>query len=78
MFGAWEQCRGKPEWCDSFPNLMKLWQIFLTLSTSIISCERGFSKLNHIKNVDRSILGLEMLETLMSLSLSTPQELHEV
>ena len=49
MFGACKQCRGELEWCDSFPNLMKLWQVVLILPTSTTSCERGFSKLNHIK-----------------------------
>ena len=57
---------------------MKLWKIILTLHTRIASCERGFSKLNRIKNDDRSRLALETLDTLMFLSLSAPQELHEV
>ena len=78
MIGAWEQCGGEPEWCESYPNLMKLWQIVLTLPSSTASCERGFSKLNRIKNDDRSRLCLETLDTLMFLSLSAPQELHEV
>ena len=78
MFGAWEQCRGEPEWCESFPNLMKLWQVVLILPASTASCERGFSKLNRIKNDDRSRLCLETLDTLMFLSLSAPKELHEV
>ena len=78
MFGSWEQCRGEPKWCDSFPNLMKLWKIVLILPASTASCERGFSKMNRIKNYDRSRLCLETLDTLMFLSLSAPQELHEV
>ena len=78
MFGAWEKCRGELEWCDSFPKLMKLWKIVLILPASTASCERGFSKMNRIKNYDRSRLCLETLDTLIFLSLSTPQELHEV
>jgi hypothetical protein len=62
---------------------MKLWKTsglssFLLEILLTASCERGFSKLNGIKNDDRSRLGLETLDTLMFLSLSTPQELHEV
>ena len=49
MFGAWEKCKGEPEWCDYFPNLMKLWQVGMILLAITASCERGFSKLNHIK-----------------------------
>ena len=77
-FGAWEQCRGEPEWCDSFPNLMKLWNIILILPASTASCERVFSKMNSIQNYDSSRLCLETLDTLMFLSLSAPQELQEV
>ena len=62
MFGECEQCRGEPEWCDSFPNLMKLWQVVLILPASTASCQRGFSKLNRIKNDDRSRLCLETLD----------------
>jgi hypothetical protein len=57
---------------------MKLWQIVLTLPASTTSCERGLSNLNRIKNDDRYRVGLEMLDTLIVLSLSTLQELHEV
>ena len=57
---------------------MKLWQIVLTLPSSTASHEKGFFKLNRIKNDDRSRLCLETLDTLMFLSLSAPQELHEV
>jgi hypothetical protein len=78
MVATWEQCGGEPEWCEFYPNLMKLWQIVLTLPASTTSCERVFSKLNRIKNDDRSRLGLETLDTLMFLSLLAPQELHEV
>jgi hypothetical protein len=62
MVGAWEQCGGELEWCESYPNLMKLWKIVLTLPASTASCERGFSKLNHIKNDDRSRLCLKTLD----------------
>jgi hypothetical protein len=41
-------------------------------------CERGFSKLNRIKNDDRSRLSLETLDMLMFLSLSAPHALNEV
>ena len=57
---------------------MKLWQVGMILLAITASCERGFSNLNRIKNDDRSRLYLETLDTLIFLSLSAPQELHEV
>ena len=42
MFGAWEKSRGEREWCDFFPNLMKLWQVVMILPAKITSSERGF------------------------------------
>ena len=40
MVAAWEQCGGEPEWCESYPNLMKLWQIVFILCASTVSCDR--------------------------------------
>ena len=57
---------------------MQLWQAILVIPASIAVCERGFSKLNQIKNDDRSRLSLETLDILMFLSLSAPHALNEV
>jgi hAT family C-terminal dimerisation region len=78
MFGAWDLCGGEPEWFEGFPCLMQLWQIILVLPASLAVCERGFSKLNRIKNDDRSRLSLDTLDVLMFLSLSAPHALNEV
>ena len=54
MFGAWDLCGGELEWLEGFPCLMQLWQAILVIPASTTVCERGFSKLNQIKNDDRS------------------------
>ena len=68
MFGVWDLCGGEPEWFEGFPCLMQLWQTILFIPTSTTICERGFSKLNRIKNEDRSRLSFETLDMLMFLS----------
>lgn len=78
MFGAWDLCGGEPEWFEGFPCLIHLWQIILVMPASTAVCERGFSKLNRIKNDDRSRLSLDTLDVLMFLSLSAPHALNEV
>ena len=78
MFGAWDLCGDEPEWFEGFPYLMHLWQAILVIPASTAVCERGFSKLNRIKNDDRSRLSLETLDMLMFLSLSAPHDLNEV
>lgn len=57
---------------------MQLWQAILVIPASTAVCERGFSKLNRIKNEDRSRLSLKTLDMLMFISLSAPHALNEV
>jgi len=78
MFGAWDLCGGEIEWFEGFPCLMQLWQAILVIPASTTVCERGFSKLNRIKNEDRSRLSLKTLDMLMFISLSAPHALNEV
>ncbi|MCO5563835.1 hypothetical protein L7F22_017484 [Adiantum nelumboides] len=54
---------------ETFPNLMKLWQIWLVLPISSLPCERSFSKQNIIKNDRRQSLRVHTLEMLMRISL---------
>ena len=42
------------DWQDSFPHLMKLWHATLVIPSSTVSCERGFSKQNLIKEMKRN------------------------
>ncbi|XP_076330877.1 uncharacterized protein LOC143236476 [Tachypleus tridentatus] len=53
---------------DVFPNLRVGLQIFLTVATSIASCERSFSKLKLILSYLRSSTGQERLSALAFLS----------
>ena len=53
---------------DVFPNLRISLQILLTISVSIASCERSFSKLKLILSYTRASIGLERLIDLALLS----------
>ena len=57
---------------------MQLWQAIIVIPASTTVCERGFSKLNRIKNDDISKLSLKTLEMLIFLSLIAPHALNEV
>jgi len=54
---------------DVFPNLRTALQILLTMSVSVASCERSFSKLKLIKTYLRSTMGQERLSNLAILSI---------
>ena len=54
---------------DVFPNLRTALQILLTMSVSVASCERSFSKLKLIKNWLRSTMSQEGLSNLAILSI---------
>ena len=49
---------------------MKLWQAIHTIPASTVDCERGFSKQNIIKDIQKSRLGLDTLDALMRISLN--------
>lgn len=53
---------------DVFPNLRVALQILLTISVSIASCERSFSKLKLILTYLRSTMGQDRLSDLAFLS----------
>lgn len=54
---------------DVFPNLRTALQILLTVSVSVASCERSFSKLKLIKTYLRSTMTQERLTNLAILSI---------
>ena len=57
---------------ETYPNLIKLMALALTMPVSTAGCERGFSKHNLIKNKIRARLKTENVATLMRMSLDTP------
>ena len=57
---------------DSFPNLLKLAAVALTLPIHTADCERGFSLQNNLKNCQRNRLLPERLDTLMVISAEGP------
>ncbi|KAH7442329.1 hypothetical protein KP509_03G082600 [Ceratopteris richardii] len=68
MKEAWRYFSCMKDWHASFPNLMKLWQEILVIPTSIVACERGFSKQNLIKSDRRSRLTVNTLDHLIRVS----------
>jgi len=54
---------------ESYPSLLKLANILLTIPLSSVDCERGFSRLNLIKTKNRD-LGFTMLNNLMFVGLN--------
>ena len=54
---------------DVFPNLRTALQILLTMSVSVASCERSFSKIKLIKNWLRLTMSQERLSNLAILSI---------
>ncbi|KAH7439134.1 hypothetical protein KP509_04G046700 [Ceratopteris richardii] len=69
MHDSWRSCSViKSRW-DTYPEMMRLWQVSLVIPASTSSCERGFSRQNFIKNMCRSSLGLDTLDALMLLSI---------
>ena len=49
--------------------MSKLWQAILSIPTSTVACERGFSRQNIIKSIRRTKLSLDTLYALMRVSL---------
>ncbi|MCO5567029.1 hypothetical protein L7F22_020712 [Adiantum nelumboides] len=72
MMDAWRVFSCNFEWQNTYPNMMKLWQILLVVPASSVACERGFSKQNIIKTDDRQCLDVKTLEALMRISLLGP------
>lgn len=54
---------------EAVPNLVTLFRIFLTMSVSVASCERSFSKLKLIKNYLRSTMSQARIDSLAVLSI---------
>ncbi|XP_057813067.2 uncharacterized protein LOC131027099 [Cryptomeria japonica] len=70
MKDAWRVFGNTKYWHRSYPHMMKLWQVVLTIPASTVDCERGFSKQNIIKDVRKSKLALDTLDALMRVSLN--------
>ena len=62
---AWELFSQTKDWHSRYPHMLKLWQAGLEIPARTISCERGFSKQNMIKNIKRTILSIYTLDAVM-------------
>ena len=54
----------------NWPTLMSQWQDILVIPTSIVVCERDFSKQNWVKSERRTRLNLDTLDAYMTVSLN--------
>ena len=72
-------CQSEAEMCQ-YPNMHVLIALALTLALtmplSIVDCERGFSKHNMIKTRIRARLQTKNVNTLMNISIDTPDLSH--
>ena len=51
--------------CRSYNKLYKCFRTALTLPCTVVSCERALSKLRFVKSTFRSLIGQELLESLL-------------
>ncbi|KAH7437452.1 hypothetical protein KP509_05G072900 [Ceratopteris richardii] len=77
MHDAWKVCMDKKSWWDSYPEMMRIWQMALVIPASTSACERGFSRQNFIKSTSRSSLALDTLDALMLISIDA-RGLHAI
>ncbi|KAI5082401.1 hypothetical protein GOP47_0002144 [Adiantum capillus-veneris] len=75
---AWEVCRDDIIMHDSFPNLMKLWEILSVVPVSTAAAERGFSCQNNIKSAHRTSMNTTTLENYMFIGLNGPETTSDV
>ena len=58
-------------WSTELPNLLKLVDLILSISSSTAECERGFSAMKRIKSSERSLLKLKTLDDLMMIHMNS-------
>lgn len=61
---------------NGFPIIVELLQIFLTIPTSSVSCERSFSCLKKLKNYLRTTIGQERLSNMAILYIEREREVN--
>ncbi|MCO5571269.1 hypothetical protein L7F22_025007 [Adiantum nelumboides] len=75
---AWAVCKADIIMRDSFPNLMKLWEILSVIPVNTAAVERGFSLQNHIKAAHRLSMSVTTLENYMFVNLNGPAATSDV
>ncbi|KAH7281382.1 hypothetical protein KP509_36G044300 [Ceratopteris richardii] len=69
---AWIVFSNTLHWHQTFPSLLKLWQMVLVLPISSPPCQRGFSKHKIIKNDHHQCLNIKTFDMLVRISLLGP------
>ncbi|MCO5552314.1 hypothetical protein L7F22_005825 [Adiantum nelumboides] len=75
---AWDVCRDDITMRDSFPNLMRLWEILSVVPVNTTAVERGFSLQNNIKSAHRTSMSTTLLENYMFIGLNGPDSTSDV
>ncbi|MCO5558163.1 hypothetical protein L7F22_011740 [Adiantum nelumboides] len=75
---AWAICKDDIIMRDSFPNLMKLWEIMSVVPVNTAAVERGFSLQNIIKTAHRTSMSVTTLENYMFIGLNGPEATSDV
>ena len=60
-------------WSTELPNLLKLIDLILSISSSTAECERGFSAMKRIKSSERSLLKIKTLDDLMMIHMNSKE-----
>ncbi|MCO5606662.1 hypothetical protein L7F22_060851 [Adiantum nelumboides] len=75
---AWDVCRDDITMRDSFPNLMRLWEILSVVPVKTAAAERGFSLQNNIKSAHITSMSTTLLENYMFIGLNGPDSTSDV
>ncbi|EFJ10275.1 hypothetical protein SELMODRAFT_427395 [Selaginella moellendorffii] len=69
---VWGMIYAHSIWTKKYPNLLKLAMVGMVQCCNIASCERGFSRINLVKNKFRNQMGTEMVDELVRISIEGP------
>ncbi|EFJ11297.1 hypothetical protein SELMODRAFT_426481 [Selaginella moellendorffii] len=69
---VWGMIYAHSIWTKKYPNLLKLAMVGMVQCCNTASCERGFSRINLVKNKFRNQMGTEMVDELVRISIEGP------
>ncbi|MCO5581667.1 hypothetical protein L7F22_035556 [Adiantum nelumboides] len=75
---AWDVCKNDVTMRDSFPNMMRLWEILSVVPVNTVVAECGFSVQNTIKSAHRTSMSITTLENYMYIGLNGPSNTSDV
>ncbi|MCO5596642.1 hypothetical protein L7F22_050710 [Adiantum nelumboides] len=75
---AWDVCKNDVTMRDSFPDMMRLWEILSVVPVNTAVVERGFFVQNTIKSTHRTSMSITTLENYMYIGLNGPSNTSDV